>query len=1118
MTILDDVKLALKLPLILGALALMTLLGMGAISLRIARESLLEAAQTQMRTTIAAERAEVVSWFAVVEADLRALAQSPQTERALREYRAAWTRMDGDAGALLRQHFITDNPYPAGERHKLRYVSGISDYSIAHGRYHGTYAALAAQKGYHDVLLVGVEGDILYSVAKEEDLGQNLITGPLRSTPLSQLVRRVMHQPGADVLFSDIAFYGPSADAPAGFAAAPVRDRNGAVLGALVFQIGPELIPAGHQGAGADGRLTYLVGRDLKLRSDLGGDGTPAILVQRSAGSAIRAAFGGQEAMAREDGIFGVPSMVSARRIALPGLELALVQEVPLAAILAPVRELTRRLAMAGLPSMLLLGAIVHFLARGLSRPLVAQSQVMRRIAEGDYGAAVPFTRRRDEIGTIARAVETFRDGLRETAEIAREGAFKSAAFRGSSAALMLFDASFRIVDANPAVRELLARHLETLRELSPELDPEALVGDGRAVLSLLPPELAEIAARPGGLPHAFEIRPGQLLFALELNEVTMAEGERIGFALEWRDVTEAGMNRAVLAALDSHLAVAEFDSGGGLIRANARMQALIGSASPGTGAGDLSRIRFWDGSEAAEAASGSTDLRARILSGESLFGHFFVVGAEGFGGIVEGGISPIRDRDGRLMKVLLMGSDVTQAQLALRKAEDRRRAMEAAKSRVVELLRVALRRLSQGDLTTRIDEPVAEDYETLRGDFNRAIERLAEAMAEVIASAAGIEAEASEISRANADLTRRTDAQVTTLEQTAAALDQLTLSVRAAASGAAEASREVSGARSSAVASGEIVRETVEAMGAIESSSERIARIIGVIDDIAFQTNLLALNAGVEAARAGEAGRGFAVVAAEVRALAQRSSEAAREIDDLISASAEQVKRGVALVGQTGQALGEIVHSVSVIADRVAEIAQSAQEQSAGLVEINSAVGRIDQVTQENAALFGETAAASLSLRRGAQSLNATVSRFTIAPADRVVAAHGSDGPPVSGGGSAAGGAERAGMPGRQTRERVVAGRAEAADAAPEPTRPAREPAAGDDGRPRRQAAPQSGSGQETDGRAGQGSDGASLRTARAEHAGAVRSPARSAGAPDPASPGEAAATEAPPRRSLGA
>ena len=493
----------------------------------------------------------------------------------------------------------------------------------------------------------------------------------------------------------------------------------------------------------------------------------------------------------------------------------------------------------------------------------------------------------------------------------------------------------------------------------------------------------------PGGLPYKAEIQVGNARFALDINEVLMAGQGRIGYVVEWRDVTVERMNRAVLAAIDSHMATAEFDAAGRLVKANAKMHAMLGMAeADGAGWSHEDIIRYDPRLTASPGA-----VWDRLLAGESVFDRFWMQVGDHPASVIDGGFSPVHDQDGQVLKVLLMGSDVTEAQLGLRHAEDQRRQMEIAQGKVVEALRVGLRGLSDGDLTVQIEDGFAAEYETLRGDFNMAVGRLAEAMRTVIANAGAIDDEVRHIALASDDLSRRTERQAATMEQTAAALDELTVSVQSAAGGAAEASVAIAGARASAEASGDIMREAVTAMGEIERSSEKIARIIGVIDDIAFQTNLLALNAGVEAARAGDAGRGFAVVATEVRALAQRSSDAAREIDVLISDASAQVKRGVGLVGQTGQALQGIVGSVGQIAARMSDIAVSAQEQSASLAEINLAVNQIDHATQQNTELFEDTSVAGQRLKAEAGALAAIVARFQVgagaplgaAPADKM-------------------------------------------------------------------------------------------------------------------------------------
>jgi methyl-accepting chemotaxis protein len=298
--------------------------------------------------------------------------------------------------------------------------------------------------------------------------------------------------------------------------------------------------------------------------------------------------------------------------------------------------------------------------------------------------------------------------------------------------------------------------------------------------------------------------------------------------------------------------------------------------------------------------------------------------------------------------------------------------------TRVVQSLALALKRLSDGDLTCRIHESFPKEYEQLRADFNAAMENLLSAMKMIIANASGIRTGAGEISQAADDLSRRTEQQAASLEQTVAALDEITATVRKTAEGSNQANAVVGGARGDAEASGEVVREAVAAMSEIEKSAKQISQIIGVIDEIAFQTNLLALNAGVEAARAGDAGRGFAVVASEVRALAQRSSEAAKEIKGLISASTQHVETGVELVGQAGQALQLIVDKVGEINGLIGRIAASAQEQATGLSQVNAAINQMDQVTQQNAAMVEQSTAASHALTQEAEELMRLISRFS--------------------------------------------------------------------------------------------------------------------------------------------
>ena len=310
-------------------------------------------------------------------------------------------------------------------------------------------------------------------------------------------------------------------------------------------------------------------------------------------------------------------------------------------------------------------------------------------------------------------------------------------------------------------------------------------------------------------------------------------------------------------------------------------------------------------------------------------------------------------------------------------RTEAERARAAAEQAIVVEETAKGLSALSSGDLSWRITADFPADYERLKVDFNEALTKLEAAMGVINANATAISSGSDEISQAADDMSRRTEHNAATLEETAAALDEITATVRRTAEGAKQADQVVRTARADAEQSGVIVSNAVAAMSQIERSASEISQIIGVIDEIAFQTNLLALNAGVEAARAGDAGRGFAVVASEVRALAQRSAGAAKEIKTLISASTDQVGQGVALVGQTGQALQRIVASVSEITTLVTEITASSQEQASALTQVNTAVNQMDQVTQQNAAMVEQSTAASHALRREAGELARLVAQF---------------------------------------------------------------------------------------------------------------------------------------------
>jgi methyl-accepting chemotaxis protein len=314
-----------------------------------------------------------------------------------------------------------------------------------------------------------------------------------------------------------------------------------------------------------------------------------------------------------------------------------------------------------------------------------------------------------------------------------------------------------------------------------------------------------------------------------------------------------------------------------------------------------------------------------------------------------------------------------------LRATEDAFTEAGRHQSTVIKILSTALERLASGEIRVRIDEPVSAEFQNLKDDFNAATDKLRELIGAVATTSTEVRGSTEEIARAADDLARRTEQQAASLEETAAALDEINVMVRKTAEGTQHARSMVSAAKTNAEQGGAIVRQAIDAMSGIEKSSRQIAQIIGVIDEIAFQTNLLALNAGVEAARAGDAGRGFAVVASEVRALAQRSAEAAKEIKALISNATREVETGAEFVTASGAALEQIVAQVAEINGIVTQIAASTKDQAVGLGNVNETVVQMDQVTQQNAAMVEEATAASHALVEEMQRLNQLVGRFQL-------------------------------------------------------------------------------------------------------------------------------------------
>jgi methyl-accepting chemotaxis protein len=452
-----------------------------------------------------------------------------------------------------------------------------------------------------------------------------------------------------------------------------------------------------------------------------------------------------------------------------------------------------------------------------------------------------------------------------------------------------------------------------------------------------------------------------QVWIQASYNPVRNASGKVSSIVKVASDTTDAKLRNATfeakLEAISRVQGVIEFTPTGEVIDANDNFLAVLGYRRDEV-KGKHHRM-FVDPVHAKSPEY--QEFWRKLNSGQFIAGEFKRVGKGNKEVWIQASYNPIFNLDHEVTSIVKFATDIT------------------GRVRAVTEVAAGLTELADNNLEHRLNVAFDKAYETLRSDYNNSLEGLQATISQVASSAETINAGTQSIASSTGGMSRRIEQQAAGLEQTAAALVQITETVKQSAAGALEAALAAGGARSGTVLSGRVMAQAATVMREISESSNKITQIISVMDEIAFQTNLLALNAGVEAARAGDAGRGFAVVAQEVRALAQRSASAAKEIKTLIAASSDEVKRGVTLVNETAAALEGVTAKVGQIDTLLSGVARSAQEQATGLGEVNIAVNKMDQVTQENAAMIEEATAAANTLETEAAEMTALMGRFRI-------------------------------------------------------------------------------------------------------------------------------------------
>lgn len=614
-----------------------------------------------------------------------------------------------------------------------------------------------------------------------------------------------------------------------------------------------------------------------------------------------------------------------------------------------------------------------------------------------------------DETGVPFKVIKFANDVTQQKIEAERNQRLQGAVV-SSRQPTLLIDRDFIITFANTASLELFSRHKPVFEKAYPGFNPDKLIGTCIDIFHKNPAHQRQLLADQNNCPHQADIHIGELTFLLNVTASIDSDGNYVGNALEWQDVTEQRQKELEVARLQSAVDGAQAN----LMICD--MDLVITYANPAvvkmlSGRAEKLRQAF-PGFDPHNLVGQCIDQfhknpahQRQLLVNPALLPFQSEIEVGGLEFALNA--TAVVDHQGNMMGAMVEWRDITeqkdaerqiqtlinnavQGQLDARIDADQyvgfmkglgegiNDLMDAVVNPIRESQRV-IKALSEGNLTEKMEGQYSGEFADLRDAINTTTETLADMVDQIIEGAETILTSADEIARGNADLSQRTEEQASSLEETASSMEEMTSTVRQNADNAREANQLASAARDQAEKGGEVVQRAVEAMAEINTSSKKIADIIGVIDEIAFQTNLLALNAAVEAARAGEQGKGFAVVAGEVRNLAQRSAGAAKEIKGLINDSVERVDDGSRLVGESGKTLEEIVNAVKKVSDIIAEIAAAGMEQSAGIEEVNKAVTQMDEMTQQNAALVEEATAASESMNEEAKSMNSLMEFFVL-------------------------------------------------------------------------------------------------------------------------------------------
>ncbi|NRB40220.1 MAG: HAMP domain-containing protein [Pseudomonadales bacterium] len=937
----------------------------------------------------------------------------------------------------LQTHYIAKNSHPLGSKDKLMSADSGVQYDNVHGEFHPEWKGILESSGYYDIFIVDAKThNIVYTVFKESDFATNLKSGPYKNSPLADVYNKALKlSANQKSVLEDFSPYVASYDSPASFIAAPIR-VNGTTIGVLICQVSIEQlnkVMSSQIGLGETGE-SYLIGGDYKMRTD-SFHHKEDFSVDKAFKTSdkgiikteqVKKALNGELGVMEAENYFDENVMVAYRPIDIMGFQWALIVEQKSSEALSAVTQLQWVYLVMAVIMISIISFISIRFGQSIAKPIQELSEFILDFKSRWIFSMRTPVRSQDETGQAAASLNELLSSLDDavqditgTMQAMSSGDFEKRVTVNVSGDLDTLKNT--INTSSSTLNETVDNIVHVMNGIREGQFDQRITVDAQGKLLKLKEEVNESA----GATAAFISDAVNVMQKLESGDYqvrvnAMAAGDLN--TLKQAINQNIANTQQVLAEIEQVMQSMQQGQFGKQMQCQAKGQLntikeSVNSASVTTSdvinaiipvmqsmaegdfsrqvdvqtQGDLLRLK----QSINQAAQGTNEVVSEIMQvmdqvAKGEFSQRVTVDAKGELDILKQGVNSAAESCKQIVTDISLvmedlahgrlGSRVTQqSQGDFKKLSDAVNlsagTLESVFNRALEVIEA----MAVGDLTQSIHEEYEGSFSKLKDGLNTTLSHLVDVIGEINQGSTGVAHASKEISAGNLDLSRRTEQQAASLEETASSMEQMTATIMQNTESSKHASALAIKTQDVAITGGEVVEQAITAMGVISDSSDKIVDIISVIDEIAFQTNLLALNASVEAARAGEQGRGFAVVAGEVRTLAGRSATAAKEIKELIEDSGHKVEEGKKLVNESGQSLKHIVESVNDVSRLVAEIATASEEQSMGIAEINRAVTKMDEMTQQNAALVEEVASTSDTLGVQAGELLTKVSFFRV-------------------------------------------------------------------------------------------------------------------------------------------